>query len=193
MCNLYFLTFFMRMQCRMLKSLRHRPNQSTSIASVPSSTTQPMQNQSASSSSSSTMQRRPQKRTCAGDQLPQCERPLIIPIGKQLEVYPYMKSRKVAPILGALLKLFYPDMIGPKENRRVAKAWNDYKWSPNDDTPSGAIIMKSEFWLRFKHAPDVDIQEANRILDLNLKNLVRHMMCVLRKEAVLKVYQKKNV
>ncbi|KAL6878196.1 hypothetical protein ACP4OV_012366 [Aristida adscensionis] len=34
---------------------------------------------------------------------------------KQWEVHPYVGSRKVAPVQGAMLKLFYPDMIGPKK------------------------------------------------------------------------------
>ncbi|KAL6658553.1 hypothetical protein ACP70R_004139 [Stipagrostis hirtigluma subsp. patula] len=42
-------------------------------------------------------------------------------------------------------------------------------------------------------APEVNLDEADTILDLNLNNLVRHMMCALKKEATIKVYQKENV
>ncbi|KAL6843319.1 hypothetical protein ACP4OV_027032 [Aristida adscensionis] len=171
--------------------LRHRPIPSTAAVSVPSATA-PLQDQSASSSSSS-RQRQPRKRTCAGDQLPENERPLIIPVGKQWEVHPYVGSRKVAPVQGALLKLFYPDMIGPKEDRRVATTWDDYKWSPGDDVPSAAEIIKREFWLRFRGPPEVNLQLAEEVLELNLKNMVRQMMSDIRKEAVMEVYKKESV
>ncbi|TVU10663.1 hypothetical protein EJB05_44207, partial [Eragrostis curvula] len=136
---------------RMIGSLRHRLNPSTSIAADASAATP-------ASAVTSCAEKAPEKDA-----------------SWQWEIYPYVKSRKVPTVQGALLKLFYPDMIGPKSHRRVAKTWTDYKWSPNDETMSAAETIKR---LRFKCAPDVDLQEADRILDINMTNLVRHMMCV---------------
>ncbi|KAL6619724.1 hypothetical protein ACP70R_034863 [Stipagrostis hirtigluma subsp. patula] len=42
--------------------------------------------------------------------------------------------------------LYRTYMIGPKENRKVAKIREDYKWSPDEDTTSAAETIKQEFW-----------------------------------------------
>ncbi len=73
----------------------------------------------------------------------------ILYIDREWEVHPFLNSRRVAPVLGALLKLFYPDLVGPKGQKRVAKRWEDYKWSKDEETPSTASIVKREFWVSF--------------------------------------------
>ncbi|KAL6600302.1 hypothetical protein ACP70R_045102 [Stipagrostis hirtigluma subsp. patula] len=123
---------------RMSGHLQHRPRPSISVQGAPSNVSSTVNGESIVSSASTKTKR---KRTGIGNRLPEQERPYITPVGDEWEVHPYSSSRKPSTIMGALARIFYPDMIGPKENRRPALTWEDYKWSPDRDTPPASACL----------------------------------------------------
>lgn len=135
--------------------------------------------------------RTPRSRTGSGDRLEEIDRPLIVPSGIRWEKHPF-KSREPSTVQGALVRQYYPEPIGPDDNKKPALTWEDYKWSSNPRVQTAASRIKDEFWWRFKCNPS-DQRDADETLELNLAEKVRQMIHEEKKAAMKRLYKRGNV
>ncbi|RLN11558.1 hypothetical protein C2845_PM09G20360 [Panicum miliaceum] len=169
--------------------LQHRPRPSSSAQGAPSATSSA---RVAESTTLSAIKKNKRRRTGIGDRLPEQARPYLTPVGEEWEVYPYNTSRKPAAVMGALARIIYPDFIGPEGNKRVALSWEDYKWSPDINTPSAATLAIKEFWERFRCADGVDREAADSLLERNMSNRVLQMLSAMKCAAISTVRSMEN-
>lgn len=107
------------------------------------------------------------------------------------EKHPY-KAREPSSVQGALVREYYPEPVGPNDNKKPVLTWNDYKWSSNPRVQSSASRIKEEFWWRFKcNTPDQP--KAKNTLELNLIEKVRQMIHEEKKLAIKRLYKRGNV
>ncbi|KAI5011037.1 hypothetical protein ZWY2020_013174 [Hordeum vulgare] len=131
---------------RMTRRLTHRPI-SRPIRNGPS--TGSVGNNGSSQPASQTRKARtPRSRTGSGDRLEEIDRPLIVPSGIRWEKHPF-KSREPSTVQGALVRQYYPEPIGPDDNKKPVLTWEDYKWSSNPRVQTAASRIKDEFWETF--------------------------------------------
>jgi hypothetical protein len=50
-------------------------------------------------------------------------------------------------VQGALVREYYPEPIGPVDNKKPVLTWDDYKWSSNPRVQTAASKIKEEFWV----------------------------------------------
>jgi len=95
-------------------------------------------------------------------------------------------------VQGALVREYYPEPIGPDDNKKPVLTWDDYKWSNNPRLQTSASKIKEEFWWRFKCNAS-DQPKAENTLELNLTEKVRQMIHELKKATIKRLYKHGNV
>lgn len=173
----------------MTRCLNHRPvsrgiRNGSSTASVGT-------NGSSQSTTRTGNARTPRTKTSSGNRLEEADRPVIIPIGIRWENHPY-KAREPSSVQGALVREYYPEPVGPDDDKKPVLTWEDYKWSKNPRVRSAASKIKEEFWWRFKCNAS-DKSKAEYTLELNLSEKVRQMIHEEKKAAIKRLYKRGNV